>query len=120
MRTCACQSCLFLETKLGHALLDYAIGFIGELASTVRQGKAEADDVLNVEFQGPDADGAAPLHPGRGTKVLGRFEGTVGEIADMQRLPLMQRPDLRVLRAAYENDPVVQRLIDWVEVRYGA
>jgi hypothetical protein len=98
--------------------LDYAIGFINEVASTVRQGKAEGKDELHVEFQGPDATNPSPLHPGRGIKVLGRFEGTVGESADRQRLPLMQRPDMNILRTAYADDPVVQKLLDWVEVRY--
>jgi hypothetical protein len=116
--SCQCEGCKFLDTRLGHALLDYAVGFISEIASTVRQGKAKADDELHVQFHGPDADKPDPLLPGRQGKTLSTFDGTVGEVADMVHIPIAQRPDLDTLRAVYWNDPVVQGLLDWMEVRY--
>lgn len=102
---CPCESCLFLKSAVGKYLLSWASDFIHDVVAKVKTGQYSRDTKLVLQFK-PDGGGPST-----------DLEMTVDDLLKGGQSPILNFPDLSLIREQYPDDPVIKGLVDWLERR---
>lgn len=118
-KECTCDSCVYLQTDLGQAVLEWSSAFVRECKEAVNLG-LESGRTISLNMNGPTAedllaDGSS--FRGRG-KVYSEMTFDIYHVA--QYAPSMaETPDFDVLIEEYQDDPVLLHTLQWMKKRYG-
>ena len=116
---CTCDSCIFLETTIGQAMLTWASNFVSECKEAVKLG-VDSDYEMSLNLNGPTGEDLSQMFPT--LKDRGRIYSTIKfNIADVatHAPALAEGPNFDVLIEEYQDDPVLLPTLQWMKKRYG-
>jgi len=117
---CTCDSCIYLKTTLGQAMLTWSSNFVAECKEAVKRG-VDADYTMSLNLNGPTGEELSNMYPtlaGRG-RIYSTINFNISDVA--QHAPaLAEGPDFDVLIEEYQDDPVLLPTLKWMKKRYGA
>ena len=89
------MSCEFLHTKLGEAVMGWAVHFVAECRAAMESG-TDPDKGFSINMNGPDGDDLKNGFLSARGKKYAQFDFTIKEIAESQTM-LLATPDFDVL-----------------------
>lgn len=116
---CSCDSCVFLKTEVGQAMMTWASNFVAECKEAVKLG-VEATYSMSLNLNGPTGEELADMPTSlRGSgRVYATMRFNINNIAT-HAPALISGPDFDVLIEEYADDPVLLPTLKWMKKRYG-